>query len=37
MMHLCRERIVKEGGPSHLFTNPSDARNKLFIYGELQF
>lgn len=35
--HLYRGRVVEEGEPSRFFTNPGDARTKLFIDGELQF
>jgi tungstate transport system ATP-binding protein len=37
VIHLYRGRVVEEGDPSRFFTNPSDARTKLFIDGELQF
>jgi tungstate transport system ATP-binding protein len=37
VIHLYKGCVVEEGNPSRFFTNPSDARTKLFIDGELQF
>jgi tungstate transport system ATP-binding protein len=37
VIHLYKGQVVEEGEPSRFFTNPSDARTKLFIEGELQF